>query len=143
MISLLLLHKLLIAGGSSFLGNVEMLTLTQSMNHTLKGEQISAAQVVCRDQWGTPMLPNGKGGYSLIAPINKKLIAQSLWIPPVSGKRPAIVASKSVAPVSPSALPISLPPSEVLPTTSAPVTPPPAAPVPANPATAGSAEPQT
>ena len=34
------------------------------------------------------MLPNGKGGYSLISPINKKLIEQSLWIPPVSGSRP-------------------------------------------------------
>jgi hypothetical protein len=98
MISLFLLPKLLIAGGSSFLGNVEVPTLTQTMNHTLKGEQIPSAQVVCRDQWGTPMLPDGKGSYSLISPINKKLIAQSLWIPPVSGKRPVVVTAKAAAP---------------------------------------------
>lgn len=143
MISLLLLPKLLIAGGSSFLGNVEMPTLTQTMNHTLKGEQIPSAQVVCRDQWGTPMLPDGKGSYSLIAPINKKLIAQSLWIPPVSGKRPALVASKSVAPASSPAVPVPLSLPEALPTTPAPATPPSEAAAPANPATAGSAQPQT
>lgn len=93
---LLLLPKLLIAGGSSFLGNIEMPPGVPMMNHTLAGEKVSAAQVVCRDRWGTPMLPDGKGSYSLIAPINKNLIAQSLWIPPVSGNRP--VAAKSVPP---------------------------------------------
>jgi len=138
MISLFLLPKLLIAGGSSFLGNVEVPTLTQTMNHTLKGEQIPSAQVVCRDQWGTPMLPDGKGSYSLISPINKKLIAQSLWIPPVSGKRPALVTSKTVAPTSSSAVPVPLSLPEALPTTLAPETPPSVAP-----ATAGSAEPQS
>lgn len=54
------------------------------MNHTLLGEQIPADQVVCRNMWGTPMLPDGKGGYSLIAPINAEFIAQSLIIPPVT-----------------------------------------------------------
>jgi hypothetical protein len=142
MISLLLLPKLLIAGGSSFLGNVDMPTLTQTMNHTLKGEQIPSAQVVCRDHWGTPMLPDGKGSYSLIAPINKKLIAQSLWIPPVSGKRPAVVASKSVAPASPSAVP-SLPLPEALPTSPSSGTPPLETTAPAKPASAGFAVPQT
>jgi hypothetical protein len=38
------------------------------------------------------MPPDGKAGYSLIAPIRKKLIEQSLWIPPVSGTRPVASA---------------------------------------------------
>jgi len=52
--------------------------------------------VVCRDRWGTPMLPDGKAGYSLIAPIKKSLIAQSLWIPPVTGERPPPPPAPSV-----------------------------------------------
>ena len=59
------------------------------MNHTLLGQKILASQVVCRNRWGTPMLPDSTGGYSLIAPIKNDLIDQSLWIPPISGKRPA------------------------------------------------------
>lgn len=54
-------------------------------NHTLLGEKILAKKVVCRNRWGTPMLPDGKGGYSLIAPINEQFIAQSLIIPPRTG----------------------------------------------------------
>jgi len=88
MISLLLLPKLLIAGGSSFLGALELPPSPDMINHTLAGEKIPAREVVCRDRWGTPMLPDGKGSYSIIAPIDKGLIAQSLWIPPVSGSRP-------------------------------------------------------
>lgn len=102
----LFLPKLLIAGGSSFLGNIDLPPAVQTMNHTLAGEKIPSSQVVCRDRWGTPMLPEGKGSYSLIAPINKKLIAQSLWIPPVSGKRPTAKAAAPapvVAPVAPAA----------------------------------------
>jgi len=53
-------------------------------NHTLLGERILAKEVVTRGRWGTPMLPDGKGGYSLIAPINPEFIAQSLIIPPVT-----------------------------------------------------------
>jgi len=100
----LLLPKLLIAGGSSFLGTLDLPPDVEMMNHTLAGEKIPSVQVVCRDRWGTPMLPNGKGGYSLISPINKKLIEQSLWIPPVSGSRPL------PAPTPP-LVPASLPPS--------------------------------
>jgi hypothetical protein len=85
---LLLLPKLLIAGGSSFLGTLELPPSPDMINHTLAGEKIPAREVVCRDRWGTPMLPDGKGGYSIIAPIDKGLIAQSLWIPPISGSRP-------------------------------------------------------
>ena len=51
-------------------------------NHLLKGDRIPGSQVVCRDRWGTPMLPDGKGGYSLIAPINQTWIKESLMIPP-------------------------------------------------------------
>ena len=54
-------------------------------NHTLRGERILAKEVVCRNRWGTPMLPDGKGGYSLIAPINPEFIAQSLIQPPITG----------------------------------------------------------
>jgi hypothetical protein len=98
MMPLLLLPKLLIAGGSSFLGNLELPPNVDMMNHTLVGEKIPAKEVVCRDRWGTPMLPNGKGGYSIISPIDKKLIAQSLWIPPVSGARPTPTPAQPVAP---------------------------------------------
>jgi hypothetical protein len=54
-------------------------------NHTLRGERIPAKEVVCRNRWGTPMLPDGKGGYSLIAPINPDYIAASLVQPPITG----------------------------------------------------------
>jgi len=89
---LLFVPAFLIAGGSSFLGNVELPAPVEMMNHTLAGEKIPSKQVVCRNRWGTPMLPDGKGGYSVIAPIKKNLIAQSLWIPPVSGTRPKLLA---------------------------------------------------
>lgn len=73
---------LLLAGGA-FLG-----ALTQPepelSNHTLRGELVLAKEVVCRSRWGTPMLPDGKGGYSLIAPINQEFIAQSLVQPPIT-----------------------------------------------------------
>jgi len=51
-------------------------------NHTLRGEVIASSMVVCRNRWGTPMLPDGTGGYSLISPINQDWINQSLIIPP-------------------------------------------------------------
>lgn len=73
---------LLLAGGA-FLA-----TLTQPEpdlpNHTLRGELVLAKEVVCRSRWGTPMLPDGKGGYSLIAPINQEFIEQSLVQPPLT-----------------------------------------------------------
>ena len=89
MIPFLIFPKLFIAGGV-FLGTLELPPDIALDNHTLLGEKISSSQVVTRSCWGTPMLPDGKGGYSLIAPINKKLIEQSLWIPPVSGTRPVV-----------------------------------------------------
>jgi hypothetical protein len=86
---MLSLPKFLIAGGA-FLGTLQLPQQVPVDNHTLLGERIPSAQVVTRSRWGTPMLPDGKGGYSLIAPINQKNIAQSLWIPPVSGHRPVV-----------------------------------------------------
>ena len=83
------LPKLFLAGGA-FLGALQLPSDTPLDNHTLAGDRIPAAQVVTRSHWGTPMLPDGKGGYSLIAPIDKKLIEQSLWIPPVVGTRPVV-----------------------------------------------------
>jgi hypothetical protein len=109
MISLLLLPKLLIAGGSSFLGTLELPPSPDVINHTLAGEKIPAREVVCRDRWGTPMLPDGKGSYSIIAPIDKGLIAQSLWIPPVSGSRP------TPTPLPPGSLPVIGAPSKTIP----------------------------
>ncbi|MEY2906094.1 MAG: hypothetical protein RLZZ408_565, partial [Verrucomicrobiota bacterium] len=100
---LLFVPAFLIAGGSSFLGNVELPAPVEMMNHTLAGEKIPSREVVCRNRWGTPMLPDGKGGYSVIAPIKKNLIAQSLWIPPVSGNRPKLIAKN--APTEPATTP--------------------------------------
>lgn len=80
--------SLLLAGGA-FLGSVTQTTTSSSTlsgvefyNHTLRGERILASEVVCRNRWGTPMLPDGKGGYSLIAPINISFIELSLLQPP-------------------------------------------------------------
>jgi|GEM_PF-1408540 len=87
MTPLLTLPKLFLAGGA-FLGVLQVPPTVPLDNHTLMGETIPAAHVVTRSMWGTPMLPDGKGGYSLIAPIRNDLIARSLWIPPVSGTRP-------------------------------------------------------
>jgi hypothetical protein len=78
--------SLLLAGGS-FLGGVSQTTQVaqvETYNHTLRGERILSTEVVCRNRWGTPMLPDGKGGYSLIAPINQEFIERSLFQPPVS-----------------------------------------------------------
>ncbi len=74
------MFSLFLAGGA-FLG-----ALTQPepeiYNHTLRGERVLAKEVVCRNRWGTPMLPDGKGGYSIIAPINLEYIRFSLIQPP-------------------------------------------------------------
>lgn len=58
-------------------------------NHTLRGERVFAHEVVCRNRWGTPMLPDGRGGYSLISPINQSAIELSLIQPPKTGGDPA------------------------------------------------------
>jgi hypothetical protein len=98
MTPLILLPKLFLAGGASFLGGLDFPANIDVMNHTLAGEKIPASQVVCRSRWGTPMPPDNKAGYSLIAPINAGLIAQSLWIPPVSGTRPVVPTASTQGP---------------------------------------------
>lgn len=55
------------------------------MNHTLAGEPIPSKEVVTRNRWGTPMLPDRTSGYSIIQPIVPEYIARSLVQPPVSG----------------------------------------------------------
>lgn len=51
-------------------------------NHTLAGEVVMAKEVVTRNRWGTPMMPNNVSGYSIIQPIVPALITQSLIQPP-------------------------------------------------------------
>ncbi len=82
---------LLLAGGAY----IAPITTTQATttqvemyNHTLRGERILANEVVCRSRWGTPMLPDGRGGYSLISPINPEFIALSLIQPPKTSGTP-------------------------------------------------------
>ncbi len=75
------MNWLLIAGGI-FLTPTPTQEKVETNNHTLAGEVIPSKQVVCRNRWGTPMLPDGKGGYSLIQPIVPAYIAQSLIQPP-------------------------------------------------------------
>ena len=77
--------SLLIAGGVSVAATSQTTEWPDIDNHTLRGEAIPASQVVCRNMWGTPMLPDGKGGYSLIAKINPDFIRESLIIPPRTG----------------------------------------------------------
>ncbi len=72
----------LILAGGAFLSVLVPQPEPEMYNHTLLGERILAREVVCRNRWGTPMLPNGKGGYSLIAPINQEFIEMSLTQPP-------------------------------------------------------------
>ncbi len=78
------MNWLLIAGGA-FLGAMATPQDSDLFNHTLRGEKILAKQVVCRNMWGTPMPPDGKGGYSLIAPLNAQFIENSLLQPPKGG----------------------------------------------------------
>lgn len=95
------MNWLLIAGGA-FIGALATPQEPQMINHTLRGEQVLASEVVCRNRWGTPMLPNGMGGYSLIAPINPEFIARSLIQPPKTDGivfRPATVSILETAPV--------------------------------------------
>lgn len=100
---MILLPALLIAGGSSFLGTLSIPPMTDLPNHTLAGEKIMASNVVCRSRWGTPMPPDGRAGYSLIAPIKKSLIRESLWIPPLLNDHP--VRKSLVATNAPAVLP--------------------------------------
>jgi len=73
--------SLLIAGGTI----VSVFTAPEHPdleNHLLNGNLVKASEVVCRTRWGTPMMPDGKGSYSLVAPADPVLIERSLIQPP-------------------------------------------------------------
>jgi len=72
---------LLIAGGSiiSILVTPPMPDLN---NHLLSGSVVPVKEVVCRNRWGTPMMPTSKGSYNISAPPDQPLIVQSLIQPP-------------------------------------------------------------
>lgn len=94
------MNWILIAGGA-FIGTLATPKEVDMINHTLLGERVLAKEVVCRNRWGTPMLPDGKGGYSLIAPINPEFIARSLVQPPLTSGpvfRPTAVAATQPVP---------------------------------------------
>jgi hypothetical protein len=72
---------ILIAGGS-MLGTLVAPQIPDLPNHLLTGSTIPAKQVVCRTRWGTPMMPDGKGSYSLLSGPDPVLIERSLVQPP-------------------------------------------------------------
>lgn len=72
---------LLIAGGS-LISTFTAPQFPDMMNHTLNGTPVKAAEVVCRDRWGTPMMPDGKGSYNIAATPNAVYIQASLIQPP-------------------------------------------------------------
>jgi hypothetical protein len=87
----------LLIASSALLGAITQ-PAPELYNHTLRGERIPAKEVVCRNRWGTLMLPDGRGGYSLIAAINPDYIAESLVQPPITGGsvfRPTITRSQT------------------------------------------------
>lgn len=71
----------LIAGGS-ILTTLVTPEPVDIPNHTLLGVKVKSKEVVSRNMWGTPMMPDGKGTYSLIAPPDPVLIERSLIQPP-------------------------------------------------------------
>lgn len=86
-----LMIPLLIAGGSIVMNFVAP-NMPELNNHLLNGMPVKASEVVCRSCWGTPMMPTGKGSYSLIAPANQTLIDLSLFQPPkTTATEPAFV----------------------------------------------------
>ena len=71
----------LIAGGS-LISTLVSPELPDLNNHTLRGTPVPAKDVVCRNVWGTPMMPDGKGSYNLTAAPDAALIERSLIQPP-------------------------------------------------------------
>ena len=71
----------LIAGGA-ILSTLVIPEEPDLNNHTLAGAKVKAKEVVCRNMWGTPMMPDGRGSYSLIAAPDPVLIQRSLIQPP-------------------------------------------------------------
>jgi hypothetical protein len=81
------MNWLLIAGGILFTPSPapEPAPPIETINHTLLSETLPAKQVVTRNRWGTPMLPDDKGGYSVIQAVVEPNIARSLIQPPITG----------------------------------------------------------
>jgi hypothetical protein len=71
----------LIAGGS-IVNTLVAPEPVDTLNHTLLGVKVKAKEVVSRNMWGTPMMHDAKGSYSLIAPPDPVLIERSLIQPP-------------------------------------------------------------
>jgi hypothetical protein len=97
---------LLIAGGS-MAAVFTAPELPDMNNHLLNGNTVLAKEVVCRTRWGTPMMPDGKGSYSLIAPADPVLIERSLIQPPKTDApvytpgKPYILPSQAAAAAEP------------------------------------------
>lgn len=117
----------LIAGGS-VLTTLITPEPVDTMNHTLLGAKIKAKEVVCRNMWGTPMMPDGKGSYSLIAPPDPVLIERSLIQPPKTDA-PVFVPGQTYKLPSSLNEPDKVPlPAELLPVVQQPATSPLSAP---------------
>jgi len=78
------MNWLLIAGGVFFTPSPVTLADEEIINHTLVGDPVPAVQVVTRNRWGTPMLPDGKAGYNITMGVVPAYIAQSLIQPPIT-----------------------------------------------------------
>ena len=78
------MNWLLIAGGILLTPSPQSTPLPEvdTINHTLAGEAFPAKFTVTRNRWGTPMLADDKGGYSVIQAIVEKNINRSLIQPP-------------------------------------------------------------
>lgn len=75
---------LLIAGGIVFTPtpSQQPVAPVETVNHLLLGDPVPAKDVVTRNRWGTPMMPLGNGGYSLIQAYVEEYVKQSLIQPP-------------------------------------------------------------
>jgi hypothetical protein len=105
----------LIAGGS-IVNTLVAPEPVDTLNHTLLGVKVKAKEVVSRNMWGTPMMPDAKGSYSLIAPPDPILIERSLIQPPKTDaptfvpdkpyKLPSMIDEPEVNPVPAEPLPV-------------------------------------
>lgn len=77
---------LLIAGGIFLTPTPQTpkVEIPELINHTLLGETVPVKQVLTRNRWGTPMLPDDKGSYRLNQGIDEANITRSLILPPLT-----------------------------------------------------------
>jgi hypothetical protein len=73
--------SVLIAGGS-IISTLVVPPMPDLNNHLLSGSVVPAKEVVCRNRWGTPMMPTGKGSYNIATPPDQPFIIRSLIQPP-------------------------------------------------------------